>query len=136
MAINPLVRFAPLHILIVDDDSFLVALSADHYESLCFTVDVAVDGKQALEMIEAHRPSLILCDRKMPEMSGSALLSIIRAGNSDWQAIVFIFVTGLADYRDRHAMIDLKSDGYICKPIDFDKADQEIADILAAKRGA
>lgn len=136
MSVESLASFAPLHILIVDDDSFMAALSADHYQSLGFSVEVAVDGKQALAMMEEKRPGLVLCDRRMPEMSGASLLEIIRGRDAEWQKIVFVFVTGLTDHRDRFAMLNLHPDGYICKPLDYEVADAEIARILQRKRDA
>ena len=136
MSENPLAAYAPLNLLIVDDDPFLSALSADHYGTLGFSVEVAGDGKAALAMMEKRRPDLVLCDRRMPEMSGASLLEIIRGRDAEWQKIVFIFVTGLTDHRDRFAMLNLHPDGYICKPLDYEVADAEIARILQRKRDA
>ena len=136
MSGNPLARFAPLHILVVDDDAFLAALSADHYQTLGFTVAVATDGKQALSMMESQLPDVVLCDRRMPEMSGASLLEVVRARDAAWQKVAFIFVTGLSDHRDRFAMLELRPDGYICKPLDYAQADAEIARVLEHKRSA
>ena len=134
MSKNPLAAYAPLNIMIVDDDPFLAELSADHYRGLDFQVDVASDGNAALAMMEARLPDLVLCDRKMPELSGSALLEIIRSRDAAWQKMVFVFVTGLTDHRDRFAMLDLHPDGYLCKPINFTRDDAELARFLARKR--
>ena len=134
MSENPLAAYAPLNVLIVDDDPFLAALSADHYGTLGFSVEVAADGKAALAMMEKRRPDLVLCDRRMPELSGSELLELVRARDADWQKIVFVFVTGLTDHRDRFAMLDLHPDGYLCKPVNFERDDVELARFLARKR--
>lgn len=134
MSENPLAAYAPLNLLIVDDDPFLAALSADHYAALGFSVEVAGDGKAALALMEKRRPDLILCDRRMPELSGSELLEIIRSRDAEWQKIVFVFVTGLTDHRDRFAMLDLHPDGYLCKPVNFERDDAELARFLARRR--
>lgn len=136
MTENPLAKWAPLHVLIADDDPFMAELSADHYQGLGLSVDIAANGQQALALMEQRRPDLVLCDRRMPEMSGADLLEIVRARDADWQKIVFVFVTGLVDHRDRFAMMNLHPDGYLCKPIDFAEADHELGRILARKRGA
>lgn len=136
MATNPLTQLTPLHVLIVDDDPFMAELSADHYLGLGLGVEIASNGKEALAMMETRLPDLVLCDRRMPEMSGADLLEIVRARNAEWQKIVFIFVTGLADHRDRFAMLDLHPDGYLCKPIDFAQADLDISTIIERKRSA
>ncbi len=134
MAINPLAQLTPLHVLIVDDDPFMAELSADHFQGLGLSVEVAADGKQALAMMEKRLPDLVLCDRRMPEMSGADLLEIVRARSTEWQQVVFIFVTGLIDHRDRFAMMNLRPDGYLCKPIDFAQADLDISNIVQRKR--
>ena len=133
---NPLAKFAPLHVLIVEDDLFLSELSTDHYRGLGFTVDQAADGKQALATMESRRPDIVLCDRRMPEMSGASLLEAVRERGADWQKIVFVFVTSLVDHRDRFAMMELHPDGYLCKPIEFAVADAQLASILEKKRSA
>lgn len=134
MSNNSLADFAPLNVLIVDDDPFLAELSADHYRALGFSVEVAADGKQALAMMDVRRPDLVLCDRRMPELSGSELLEVIRSRDAEWQKIVFVFVTGLTDHRDRFAMLDLHPDGYLCKPINFERDDAELARFLNRRR--
>jgi DNA-binding response OmpR family regulator len=134
MSGNPLAAYAPLNLLIVDDDPFLSAISADHYNTLGFSVEVAADGKAALAMMEKRLPDLVLCDRRMPELTGSELLEIVRARGADWQKMVFVFVTGLTDHRDRFAMLDLHPDGYLCKPVNFERDDAELARFLARKR--
>lgn len=136
MATNPLAQLAPLHVLIVDDDPFMAELSADHYLGLGLSVELASNGKEALSMMEIRLPDLVLCDRRMPEMSGADLLEVVRARNAEWQKIVFIFVTGLVDHRDRFAMLNLHPDGYLCKPIDFTQADLDISAIIERKRAA
>jgi CheY-like chemotaxis protein len=131
---RPLSEFAPLHMLIVDDDAILADIACDHYRDLGLTVEQAGDGKQALQLMEIRRPDIVLCDRRMPEMSGAELLETVRARGPEWQRMVFVFVTGLNDRRDRYAMMPLSPDAYFCKPIDFAEADGKLAAILRARR--
>jgi len=136
MAENPIVRVLPLRLLIVDDDPFLIALLADHYRELGVDVEVAADGKAALDAMEKRRPDMVLCDRRMPALSGAELLQEVRARDASWQRVAFVFLTGLTDHRDRFAMLELNPDGYLGKPIDFERADRELAAILENKRSA
>jgi DNA-binding response OmpR family regulator len=71
----------------------------------------------------------------MPEMSGAELLAAVRGQGEKWAQVVFVFVTGLSDRRDRYAMLPLKPDDYFCKPIDFVEADRKLAAILQKRRG-
>lgn len=134
MEASPLREFAPLYMLIVDDDAMLADMACDHYRDMGLTVEQAGDGRQALQMMERRRPDIVLCDRRMPEMSGAELLETVRARGPEWQQMVFVFVTGLNDRRDRYAMMPLSPDAYFCKPIDFGEADAKLAAILRARR--
>lgn len=131
---NPLTAFAPLRVLVVDDDALIALIAVEHYRSLGFDVDSAENGAEALKKMEAALPDLVLCDRKMPLMSGAELLENIRARGPEWQAMTFVFVTALIDRRDRYAMMPLHPDGYLGKPIDFAKEDRMLAGILQKKR--
>jgi DNA-binding response OmpR family regulator len=131
---SPLRAFAPLHMLIVDDDEILADIACDHYRELGFTVEQAANGKQALHLIEQRRPDIVLCDRRMPEMSGAELLEIVRGKGPEWQRMIFVFVTGLSDRRDRYAMMPLNPDAYLCKPLDFEEADFKLAALLRARQ--
>lgn len=131
---NPLKAFAPLRILVVDDDAMIASVVVDHYRELGFDVDAATDGADALRKMEAQLPDLVLCDRKMPNMSGPELLENIRGRGPEWQQMAFVFVTALNDRRDRYAMMPLHPDGYVCKPIDFAKEDRLLAAMLRSKR--
>lgn len=131
---NPLRAFAPLRILIVDDDPLIGEITTDHYADLGFSVDLAADGKLALQAMDKCRPDIVLCDRVMPEMSGAELLETVRKRGPDWQEMIFVFVSGLTERRDRYAMLPLRPDGYLFKPINFQDADRKLAAILADRR--
>lgn len=133
---NPLRALAPLRVLIVDDDDFVRTVNFEHYRALGFEVEAAASGAEALRLMEARLPDLVLCDRRMPDLSGAEVLEEIRRRDSAWQRPAFVFVTALTDRRDRYAMMPLRPDGYVGKPIDFDKEDALLARILQARRQA
>lgn len=130
MSDNSLSRFAPRHILVVDDDPMTQEILSDHYRELGFSVALASDGATALAAMDAQKPDVILCDRVMPGMSGAELLEAVRARGSAWADLVFVFVTALTDRRDHYAMLPLRPDGYLHKPLDFAVADQTLAALL------
>lgn len=131
---NSLASLGALYFLVVDDDPLMVCVTVEHFSSLGIEVEAVSNGADALRKMEARLPDLVLCDRKMPEMSGAALLEEIRNRGPEWQRVAFIFVTGLVDRRDRYAMMPLHPDGYMTKPVDFDKEGPVIARILREKR--
>ena len=66
-------------ILVVDDDSAIREALADCLQDAGFDVVCAENGEQALRVLEATPPSLMLLDLMMPVMSGWELLEIIQA---------------------------------------------------------
>lgn len=126
--------FAPLHILVVDDDPMITEILGAHYAALGFSIEAVSDGQAALRAMELRLPDIVLCDRLMPVLSGADLLQMVRDRGPVWQALAFVFLTSMTDRRDRYAMMPLHPDGYLYKPIDFDKADQVLAEILAQRQ--
>lgn len=124
----------PMRMLVVDDDDLMAEMVAEHFRTVGFEVAVVRDGQQALEAMEAALPDVVLCDRRMPVLSGAGLLETVRGRDAAWQRVTFVFMTGLSDHRDRMAMLRLSPDGYICKPIDFPRAERELVVAIAHAR--
>ena len=57
-------------ILVVEDDEDVRELIVSTLEDQAYAVDVASDGRQALERVAETCPELILLDMKMPGMNG------------------------------------------------------------------
>lgn len=77
-AINAVPPKSPLHILLVDDDDQLRELLAQALRQGGCLVDVAASGKDALRFIDGVPPHLLICDNRMPDMDGDALLANLR----------------------------------------------------------
>ena len=106
-------------ILVVDDRGTLLAAVREILEMEGYTVLVALDGMQALQVMEEVRPDLIVADILMPRMDGYTLYERIRA-RSEWVSIPFIFLTARAGKEDIAKGRDLGVEGYITKPFDPD----------------
>jgi len=67
-------------VALVVDDSMLIRYTVCRFlEERGFTVESATNGVEALEVLSRMRPDLIVTDIQMPQMSGSELISAIRA---------------------------------------------------------
>lgn len=101
-------------ILVVDDAEenieILVELLADDYE-----VSVAMDGKQALKIVEADVPDLILLDIMMPRMDGYEVCKILKS-NPHTQKIPILFLTALTNASEEEKGLNLGAVDYITKP--------------------
>ena len=75
-------------ILVVDDDPYIQQALEDRLVSLGYGVLVSADGKQALDLVERHRPRLILLDIELPGMKGLDVLKEIRCRELDIPVIM------------------------------------------------
>jgi len=64
--------------LVVEDDPLVLEATAAIVRSFGFSVRTAEDGFVALKILREVLPDIILCDLRMPGMSGFELLSIVR----------------------------------------------------------
>src|SRR3990167_6221991 len=77
----------------------------------------AVNGLQALEMLEQLRPALILMDLSLPEMDGYQATRIIKSG--PLRDIPVIALTAHALLEDQQKALSAGCDDYETKPINF-----------------
>jgi len=107
-----------LRVLVVDDvrdtaESMAVALTLDGFDA-----KTAFDGVQALALIEAYKPHVVLFDVGMPRMDGHELSRILRERYGD--EMILIAVTG-RDVNDHRVLSTLeRADHYFLKPVNLD----------------
>ena len=101
-------------ILIIDDNAdmrhYLRQLLAGRYE-----VELAADGVQALDMIQGHRPDLVLTDVMMPRLDGFELLKALRA-RPDTKELPVILLSARAGEEAKVDGLDAGADDYLIKP--------------------
>jgi two-component system CheB/CheR fusion protein len=122
-----------VRVLIVDDNVD-AATSLSYVLSLAgYQTAVAHDGKRALDLAEALRPSVVLLDIGLPSMSGHEVARQLRA--VPWgKDLRLIAVTGWGHERDRMKSLEAGFDAHLTKPIDPELLLQHIA--LAARNVA
>jgi two-component system sensor histidine kinase/response regulator len=108
---------AKQRILVVDDHDPLLTAIQGILEGEGYTVLTAINGEQALEVMEQARPDLIMADIMMPRMDGYALYKAVRA-RPEWVPIPFIFLTAKAEREDKLRGIDMGAEDYLTKPFD------------------
>jgi CheY-like chemotaxis protein len=82
-------------ILVVDDEPDVRNFLAACLEDAGFTVEVAVDGLDALEKVETFSPDLMTLDMVMPKMSGIKVIRSLRK-NKKWAQLPIIVITAHA----------------------------------------
>ena len=102
-------------ILVIDDDSAVMALTTKTLKARGFETLAADDGVAGLEMARKHLPDLIICDIQMPQLNGYETLAALRQ-DPVTATIPFIFLTGLADRKQVRQGMGLGADDYLTKP--------------------
>ncbi|WP_396225045.1 response regulator [Gemmatimonas sp.] len=102
-------------ILVVDDETEIVALVAYHLAKTGYRVSTASSGQDALELARRERPSLIVLDLMLPGMSGFDVLEQLRLDES-MRDIAVIMLTARREEPDRIRGLSLGADDYLTKP--------------------
>lgn len=101
-------------ILLVDDDHVILELMQEILRPGSYAVEVAHNGREAVERLQAGSYDLVLTDVVMPEMQGLELLQYVRLHHPETLTIVF---TGYANYQDAVAAVKLGAFDYLTKPL-------------------
>jgi len=105
------------HILVVDDESYNRDLLQRSLSKQGYSVTVAENGHQALELIGSMRFDLVLLDVMMPHIDGLEVLTSIRKTFSMTELPV-IMVTALSESEDIAEALSLGANDYVTKPVD------------------
>lgn len=119
----------PPHVLIADDDLWIVRMISTVLEKRGYTVETAVDGEDAMEKAVARRPDLLITDVMMPRMDGWSLVRNLRA-RPEFVALPVIFLTALSSDDDRIRGFRLGADDYMTKPFRFEELDLRVTKTL------
>lgn len=107
-----------MRILLAEDDKNLNNSIADQLITNGFEVDCCFDGEEALYYASQNIHDVILLDRMLPLMEGSAILKKLR---SDGIAIPVILITALGTLNDKVTGLNLGADDYLVKPFAFEE---------------
>ena len=132
--INRLLRDAQKTLLVVDDDKSLVKSLKYRLEKRGFSIYVAYDGKEALEMVESHPPDLVLLDIMMPEMDGYEVMKTLKR-KPDTTNIPIVVMTGIENDDGRAKSLSVGAAEFLNKSSGFDKLLKAIEGILYNQSG-
>lgn len=102
-------------VLVVDDESDIVALVAYHLAKSGYKVSTASSGSEALDRARQDQPALIVLDLMLPDMSGFEVLSVIRGEEAIADTPV-LMLTARREEPDRIRGLTLGADDYLTKP--------------------
>ncbi len=105
-------------ILIVDDEPTNLDILQHYLEKHNYTVQRAVNGKEALKQVSQNKPDLILLDVMMPELDGFETCHQLQADENS-RDIPVIFMTALTNVEDKVKGLKAGAVDYITKPIEY-----------------
>jgi CheY-like chemotaxis protein len=107
-------------LLLAEDDVRNIFALTSVFEPLGATLEVARNGREAIERLERGDIDLVLMDLMMPEMDGLTAMRKIRE-RAQWRHLPIIALTAKAMPEDREHCLEAGANDYIAKPIDIDK---------------
>ena len=120
-------------ILVADDENDNLVLVSLWLQNLGYRVVTAVNGEAAVEIVNIASPQLILMDIAMPVMDGLDATRRLRS-RAELNELPIVFITAFDTENFRQMASDAGGDGYLTKPIDFDRLSSLILTLLPKER--
>ncbi len=111
--------------LVVDDDETTRMFVERAMVKLGFAVKTAADGMAALELCQSDTFEFVICDMRMPKLSGISFLKNVRM-RAPHSARRVIFLTSVDDSVIRRETLDAGAHDYLVKPVTTTKLAQTI----------
>lgn len=123
----------PTRLLVVDDVPQNRLLLQRMLTAEGYSVTAAENGEQALQMVQADAPDLIVSDIDMPLLNGIEFCRRVKESPAT-RLVPLILITGLADRANRIAGIDAGADDFLGKPFDVQELKARVRSLLRIKR--
>ena len=102
------------HVLVVEDEDFLVRALKDNLTSEGYSVAVAMDGEAAFDELKKKKPNLVLLDILLPKKNGFDVLKEIRQ-SPEWQLIPVVMLSNLGEDSEIKKALELGANDYFVK---------------------
>lgn len=102
-------------ILCIEDDRFISDMYKRGLERAGYDVDVAVSGKDGLEMALAKSYNLVILDIMLPEKEGTEVLNELRGGIDKVPHSKVVVLTNFEQSEESRSVMKAKADGYLIK---------------------
>ena len=116
-------------VLVVDDDESNRYMLSRRLEYRGYLVVTATDGREAVERARAEAPCLILMDLTLPVLDGLAATRELKS-LPELRGIPVIALTAHAGPEDRDRAREAGCDDYDTKPIEFERLEKKIENLL------
>ncbi|HEX8310625.1 MAG TPA: response regulator [Chthoniobacteraceae bacterium] len=122
----------PLRILVVDDQPVLCEVLAESLTRDWHTVEVATNGREALEKFEAGEFDLVITDKAMPEMNGDQLAAAVKVRRPE---VKVVMLTGFGEFEEGEEIESEFIDFLLPKPATMVEVRNAIGRVMGAAIG-
>ena len=119
-------------IIIADDDEIVGEIARDALIANGHGVGLVTDGAEALRVVKARRPDLLILDCNMPEKSGMLVLRELRNTASLYDMPVMM-LTGRRSTQDVDLAMFAGANAYVKKPFDPEEFVFKVEELLAGR---
>lgn len=119
--------------LVVDDVEANRAFVAAVLKRYGYTVDFAVDGRDALEKVARDQPDLVLMDVLMPDIDGFAACRALKR-DARTRLVPVVLVTALQEPEHRIRGIDAGADDFLSKPFNPHELRARVRSLIRIKK--
>lgn len=113
-------------VLIAEDSRDTRIMLKRAFELKGYSVIEAEDGNEALQVVNHHRPSLILIDLNMPVIDGLEAIKKIRKLEAPGEQVPIVAITAFDVYGMKEAALETGCNSYLSKPLDMDELDRAL----------
>ena len=114
-------------VLAVDDDPAILRTLSINLRARDYEVEVAGDGRSALQIVAERMPDLVLLDLGLPDLDGVAVLTQLRS----FCTVPIVVLSARHESDDKVEALDLGADDYVTKPFGMEEL---LARVRAALR--
>lgn len=119
-------------ILLVEDNEMNRDMLSRRLQRKGYSVVMAHDGEQGLELAKSESPDLILMDISLPKIDGWQATKLLKS-NPETKGIPVIALTAHALSTDRQKAFEIGCDDYDTKPVEFGRLSEKIEHLLVEK---
>jgi len=117
-------------VVLADDDAHITCVVAMRLEGAGYSVSIARDGEEALELVRSVRPALLITDLQMPRMSGLELALQMRT-DPTVASIPVIMLTARGYLADDSKLSQTNIRRILAKPFSAREVLKLAADVIA-----